>query len=71
VTDIRATQVAIEQFAIGTPNMQMTQAVVEMWASVQATSGTAMIATQISLEMWAPVVADVVPGSDVRVMVMA
>jgi len=71
MTDIQTTQIAIEQFATGTPAVQMTQVAVEMWATVQATSGTSMIASQISLEMWAPVVAAVVPGSDVRVMVMA
>jgi len=35
--------------------MWATQAAVEMWASVQATSGTQMTVTQMALETWAPV----------------
>jgi hypothetical protein len=55
VTDIRATQVSIEQFATGTPAVQVTSVSLEMWASVQATSGTSMVATLVATEMWGSV----------------
>ncbi|HXJ71783.1 MAG TPA: hypothetical protein VNM37_02980 [Candidatus Dormibacteraeota bacterium] len=49
------TQIAAEQWGSGTPAMWMTQAAVEMWASVQATSGTQMTVTQMAIEQWASV----------------
>jgi hypothetical protein len=55
MTDIRTTQVAVEQFATGAPAMQVTSVSLEMWASVQATSGTQMVATLVATEQWASV----------------
>jgi len=68
-TNAVLTQAALEQWGSGTPDMWMTQAAVEMWASVQATSGTSMVATQIALEMWARVASAV--AAQPRVMILA
>jgi len=63
------TQGALEQWGSGTPAMWATQAAVEMWASVQATSGTQMTVTQMALETWAPVTSAV--PAQARAMILA
>lgn len=52
VTSEVATQVAVEQWAVGAPNMQLTQTVLEQWATV-TTITPQVVATQIALEHWA------------------
>jgi hypothetical protein len=49
VTDARATQVALEQWAQGTPQAQVTQVALEQWA--RSPPGTIAV-TQASLEEW-------------------
>jgi hypothetical protein len=48
------TQVAIEEWGVGTPVMQLTQIAIEEWAAVSSVN-TQMILTQIAIEEWAPV----------------
>jgi hypothetical protein len=54
MTDIRTTQVSVEQWAASNPNMQVTQVAVEMWAAV-ATANPFMVATQFAIEQWGSV----------------
>jgi hypothetical protein len=54
MTDARATQVTIEEWAQGTPQASVTQIAVEQWSSVQAAPVQAAV-TQIALEQWAVV----------------
>ena len=55
MTDVRLTQIAIEEF--GLPNLPVAQATsisLEMWASV-ATSNPYAVLTCIALEQWATI----------------
>jgi hypothetical protein len=55
------TQVAIEQWGVGTPAMQLTQIAIEEWAAVSSVN-TQAILTQIALEQWASVASVSAPG---------
>lgn len=70
MTDLRLTQEALEQWAQGTPSVQLTQVAVEHWAAVSTTNPLAVV-TQVMLEQWASVMQAGVGGSQARVMVMA
>ena len=71
MTDIRATQIAVEQFAsIIPPDMQATQVAIEMWVGTNITNPL-MVATMVAAEVWTSVAEAAAGGSDVRVMVMA
>lgn len=59
-TDMRATQLALEQWGVGAPDMQVTQVAMEMWGNTQ-TVNPLMIATQMAMEMWASADTVVVP----------
>lgn len=67
-TQAQATQIALEQWAQGTPRAQLTQVAVEMWAPGGTTTPLAVM-TQIGLEQWAVVAA--AQAAQARVMVMA
>ena len=48
------TQVALEEWGVGTPSLQLTQIAVEQWAQVSSVN-TQMVLTQIAVEEWASV----------------
>jgi hypothetical protein len=54
VTDTRATQASVEQWAKTNPNLQTTQIGLEHWASVVGGPEQAIV-TLVSLEHWASV----------------
>ena len=72
MTDARATQVSIEQFAFTSAPAQVTQVTVEQWATTATITGQALV-TQVVLEQWASADAPAPPSSSAqaRVMVMA
>ena len=52
MTDVRTTQAAVEQWVTATDvPAQVTQVVIEQWASVSSGSSLAL-ATQVALEQW-------------------
>lgn len=51
MTDNRLTQEALEQWASGTPSVQLTQAAVEHWGAASFTTIQAVL-TQIAIEQW-------------------
>jgi hypothetical protein len=53
VTDARATQVSLEEFASTTAPAQITQVSVEQWATTATVSGQAIVTT-VALEQWVP-----------------
>src|SRR4029077_12272014 len=53
MTDNRATQVSIEQFASTDPPAQVTQVTVEQWVTTATVTGQALV-TQVALEQWIP-----------------
>ena len=71
MTDARATQVSVEQFATASSFVQATQVALEMWASalVSIPGGQALM-TQATVEQWASV-ASISATAQARVMVMA
>jgi hypothetical protein len=52
MTDNRATQVSLEEFATTNPPAQVTQVALEQWASTGTVTGQALV-TQVALEQWA------------------
>jgi hypothetical protein len=72
MTDNRATQVSIEEFASTNPPAQVTQVTIEQWATTAAITGQVLVTT-VALEQWASAGALVSPSSSAqaRVMVMA
>lgn len=71
MTDNRATQVSIEQFATTNPPAQVTQVTIEQWATTATITGQALV-TLVALEQWAQIVPAILPGAmQARVMVMA
>jgi len=69
MTDIRLTQIAVEQFAsIIRPQMQATQLAIEEWVTTNVTNPQ-MIATQIGVEMWASVAA-AIAAQQARAMIL-
>jgi len=70
MTDVRATQQLAEQWLATNPDARITQASLEMWASVQSVAGQ-VVMSQILIEQWASVDMPVVPSEAVRVMVLA
>jgi hypothetical protein len=68
-TNTLATQIAAEQWLSTDPRAQLTQAVVEQWASVQSTTGQVVLTTML-IEQWASVDLPV-SSQAVRVMVLA
>lgn len=55
MTDIRLTQIAVEEWAAPIPpQMQATQLALEMWGAVPTTN-TQMLATLMAVEQWAAV----------------
>ena len=53
MTDNRATQVSIEEFASTNPPAQVTQVTVEQWVATATITGQALV-TQVALEQWVP-----------------
>ena len=57
MTALNVTQVAVEQWAVGTPAAQITQVAVEQWAAV-ATGTIQLNVTQVAIEEWVAIAAD-------------
>ena len=55
MTDNRATQVSLEEFATTDPPAQVTQVTVEQWVTTATITGQALV-TQVALEQWAPAI---------------
>lgn len=70
MTDTRLTQIAVEQWGVGTPAVQLTQVAAEHWASV-ATVTVRTVMTQIAVEHWASVAAAGAGGAPAMAMVLA
>jgi hypothetical protein len=60
MTDARATQVALEEWAPGTPGVQATQAALEQWAAV-GTAPSTVVVTLVAIEQWATLLIAGVP----------
>jgi hypothetical protein len=56
------TQVAVEEWGVGTPAVQLTQIAIEQWAQVSSVN-TQVVLTQVALEQWASVAAATPPPS--------
>jgi hypothetical protein len=69
MTDFRVTQASLEQWGVGTPAMNTTQAAVEMWASVATLPSGQMVVTQCGVEMWASVAQAARGGPRVSIIV--
>lgn len=65
-----ATQIALEQWARGTPQAQLTQMAVEHWAAVGVTPSQVAL-TQIAIEQWASVTLASAQAAQARAMIMA
>lgn len=69
MTDVRLTQEALEQWAQGTPQAQLTQMAIEHWAAV-GTTPPQVVMTQMALEQWAAVIA-AAQAAQARAIIMA
>ena len=68
MTDVRNTQIIAEEWLATNPDARLTQASLEMWASVQSTTGQVVV-SQMLIEEWASV--DLPVSAAVRVMILA
>jgi hypothetical protein len=64
-----ATQLALEEWGSGTPDLLLTQVALEEWATVQTVTPQ-LVLTQIVIEQWAAVSPVVIPGNNFQTMVM-
>lgn len=70
VTNVVSTQTAAEQWGVGTPDMQLTQMLVEQWAEV-TTVTPQFILTQALIEQWASVAEAASTTAQARAWIMA